>query len=189
VEKDGVTVHPAYAQYSSYEDKLDKRPVAVKRDWWVGILVQLEANGGVVTVTMIERLARYTQSARSTEARKKYGDRRRAGGIKKASDATAVLGAEEGFSQVVDDCAEVEGDFELQVLEEVTEVAASKKAHATKARPLAVERAGVEDVLLLKVEGRLRRRRRKGASRLRCLRSVPLWEQSALRPARSRAAR
>ena len=92
--------------------------------------MQLEANGGVVTVTMNERLARYMQSARSIEARKNYGDRRRAGAPKKASVATAVvLGADEGFAQVVDDCAEVEGDFELQVQEEVTEVAASKKAH------------------------------------------------------------
>ena len=42
VEKDGFTVHPAYAQYSSYEDKLDtKRTAAVKRDWWKAILVQL----------------------------------------------------------------------------------------------------------------------------------------------------
>ena len=137
MEKDGVTVHPAYEQCSSYEDKLDKRPAAVKRDWWRDILTQLEANGSVVTVTMNERLARYTQSARSTEARKNYGDRRRAGASKKASVATAVLGAEKGFSQVVDDCVEVEGDFELQVLEEVTEVAASKKAHA----PIACSRA------------------------------------------------
>ena len=129
MEKDGVTVHPAYAQYSSYEDKLDKRPAAVKRDWWKDIFTQLEARGSVETVIMNERLARYTQSARSTEARKNYGDRRRAGAPKKASVATAVLGAEEGFSQVVDDCVEVDGDFELQVLEEVTEVAASKKAH------------------------------------------------------------
>ncbi len=42
----------------------------------------------------------------------------------------------------MDDCAEVE------VLEEVTEVAASKKAHATEARPLAVQRAGVKDVIV-----------------------------------------
>ena len=78
VEKDGITIHPAYALYSSYEDKLDtKRTAAVKRDWWKAILVQLEANGGVVTAIMDERLARYTQSARSTEARKNYGDRRR----------------------------------------------------------------------------------------------------------------
>ena len=32
LEKDGVTVHPAYSQYFTYEDKLDGRPAAVKRD-------------------------------------------------------------------------------------------------------------------------------------------------------------
>ncbi len=70
LEKDGVIVHPAYSQYFPYENKLDRRPAAVKRDWWKGILTQVEANGGVVTVIMNERLTRYTQSARSTEARK-----------------------------------------------------------------------------------------------------------------------
>ena len=135
---DGFTVHPAYAQYSSYEDKLDtKRTAAVKRDWWKAILVQLEANGGVVTAIMNERLARYTQSARSTEVRKIYGDRRRSGARKKGSVGTTVLGAEEG--QVVNDSAEVEGDLELQVLEEVTDVVASKKTHTMKAHSLAVD--------------------------------------------------
>ena len=58
----------------------------------------------------------------------------------------------------MDDCAEVEGDFELQVLEEVTEVAVSKWAHATKARLLAGECAVVEDVIVWKrfgADGRL----------------------------------
>ena len=102
----------------------------------------MEANGGVVTVIMNERLTRYTQSARSTEARKGNGDRRRPGSSKKkAPVAAAVPGEDEGVLQVVDIFARVEDDFELQVLEEVNEVAASKKA-----RLLAVERAVVEDV-------------------------------------------
>ena len=110
------SIHP------TYEDRLDKRPAAIKRDWWKVILTQLEANGGVVTVIMNERLTRYTQSARNTETRKGYGDRRRSGfSKKKAPVAAAVPGEEEGVPQVVDDCAGVEGDFELQVLEEVNE--------------------------------------------------------------------
>ena len=80
---------------------------------------------------------RFSQSARSTEARKIYGDRRRSGARKKGSVGTTVLVAEEG--RVVDDSAEVEGDLELQVLEEVTDVVASKKTHAMKARSLAVD--------------------------------------------------
>ena len=129
------SIHP------TYEDRLDKRPAAIKRDWWKVILTQLEANGGVVTVIMNERLTRYTHSARSTEARKGYGDRRRSGfSKKKAPMAAAVPGKEEGVPQVVDDCAGVEGDFKLQVLEEVDE-------GATKARSLAVERAVVENMI------------------------------------------
>ena len=71
---------------------------------------------------------RFSQSARSTEARKIYGDRRRSGARKKGSVGTTVLVAEEG--RVVDDSAEVEGDLELQVLEEVIDVVASKKTHS-----------------------------------------------------------
>ena len=133
MEKDGVTVHPAYAQYSFYEDKLDKRPAAVKRDWWKDIFTQLEARGSVETVIMNERLARYTQPARSTEARKNYGDRRRAGAPKKASVATAVLGAEEGFSQVVDDCAEYLQNLLQQQEELLQKVPVREKKRAARA--------------------------------------------------------
>ena len=75
-----------------------------------------------MTAIMNERLTRYTQSARSTKARKGYGDRRCSGfSKKKAPVAAAVPGEEEGVPQVVNDCAGVEGDFKLQELEEVDE--------------------------------------------------------------------
>ena len=61
--------------------------------------------------------------------------------------AAAVPSEEKGVPQVVADCAGVEGDSELQVLEEVNEVVASEKASATKARFLAVERAVVENMI------------------------------------------
>ena len=119
LEKDGVTVHPAYSQYSS----------------------------GVVTAIMNDRLTRYTHSARSTEARKGYGDRRRPGSSKKKTlVAAAVPGEEEGNLQVVDAFTGVEDDFESPVFEEVGEVAAPKTVKATKTRSLAVEHAVVENM-------------------------------------------
>ena len=74
-------------------------------------MTQLEANGGVVTAIMNERLTRYTQSARSTDARKGNGDRRRPGSSKKKAPVAAAV--PEGVLQVVDVFAGVEDDFEL----------------------------------------------------------------------------
>jgi hypothetical protein len=73
----GITVDPAYVLYSDYDDPADRRVAAVKRDWWQGILTDLEACKYPITGAMLTRLTRYTNSAEATLRRKEYGDSRR----------------------------------------------------------------------------------------------------------------
>ena len=68
---------PAYVLYPDYDDPADRRVAAVKRDWWQGILTDLEARKYPITGAMLARLTRYTKSAEATLRRKEYGDRRR----------------------------------------------------------------------------------------------------------------